>query len=266
MTPLVRAERVGKSFGTHMALDDVTLDVAPGEVVCIIGPSGSGKTTFLRCVNQLERFDKGALWVNGELLGYRHDGAALHPLSEREIGRQRRATGMVFQRFNLFPHLTALENITEGPIRVLKRPAAEAREQARALLARVGLANRADAYPAALSGGQQQRVAIARSLAMKPMLMLFDEPTSALDLELVGEVLNVMRDLARSGMTMIVVTHELGFAREVANRIVFMAEGRVVEIGAPADMLGAPREARTRSFLSAVLAPQATEPAARPET
>jgi polar amino acid transport system ATP-binding protein len=169
---------------------------------------------------------------------------------------------MVFQRFNLFPHLTALENITEGPIQVLRRPAAEAREQARALLARVGLANKADAYPAALSGGQQQRVAIARSLAMKPALMLFDEPTSALDLELVGEVLNVMRDLARSGMTMIVVTHELGFAREVANRIVFMAEGRVVEIGAPADLLGAPREARTRSFLSAVLAPQATEPAA----
>ena len=265
MTPLVRAVRVGKSFGSHAALSDVTLDVAPGEVVCIIGPSGSGKTTFLRCVNQLERFDSGALWVNGELLGYRHDGAALHPLNEREIGRQRRATGMVFQRFNLFPHLTALENITEGPIQVLRQPAREARDQARMLLARVGLSDKADAYPAALSGGQQQRVAIARSLAMKPMLMLFDEPTSALDLELVGEVLNVMRDLAHSGMTMIVVTHELNFAREVANRIVFMDGGRVVEVAPPAELLGAPREARTRSFLSAVLAPRAAKPEERAE-
>ncbi len=253
MSKLVSAVKVGKSFGAHRALVDFTLDVGLGEVVCIIGPSGSGKTTFLRCVNQLERFDAGALFVDGELLGYRRVGDRLHPLSEAEIARQRRATGMVFQRFNLFPHMTALENIVEGPVQVLKQKRAEAVDQARALLDRVGLLHKQDAYPAALSGGQQQRVAIARSLAMKPKLMLFDEPTSALDPELVGEVLGVMRDLAQSGMTMLVVTHELGFAREVGNRVVFCDEGRVIETGPSAELLGNPQEARTKAFLNAVL-------------
>jgi polar amino acid transport system ATP-binding protein len=251
--PLVSALRVGKSFGAHAALVDVTLDVAAGEVVCIIGPSGSGKTTFLRCINQLERIDAGAIWLNGELTGYRHVGGALHPLDEAEIGRQRRVTGMVFQRFNLFPHMTALQNITEGPVQVLKRPAADARADAMRLLDRVGLSHKAGAYPAQLSGGQQQRVAIARSLAMHPKLMLFDEPTSALDAELVGEVLQVMRDLAATGMTMLVVTHELAFAREVAHRVVFMDEGRIVETGAPAEMMNDPKEPRTRNFLRTVL-------------
>jgi polar amino acid transport system ATP-binding protein len=251
--PIVTARKVGKSFGPHRALIDVTLEVMPGEVVCIIGPSGSGKTTFLRCINQLERIDAGALWVDGELTGYRQVGHALHPLSEAEIGRQRRATGMVFQRFNLFPHMTALQNVMEGPVQVLRRSVAEARADALRLLDRVGLTHKAAAYPAELSGGQQQRVAIARSLAMHPKLMLFDEPTSALDAELVGEVLQVMRALAASGMTMLVVTHELGFAREVASRVVFMDEGRVVEIGPPQRIMNEPREARTRHFLRAVL-------------
>jgi polar amino acid transport system ATP-binding protein len=225
----------------------------PTEVVCVIGPSGSGKTTFLRCINQLERIDAGAIWLDGELTGYRIVGDALHPLSEAEIARQRRITGMVFQRFNLFPHMTALQNVTEGPIQVLKKPPQEARATAMALLERVGLAHKANVYPAELSGGQQQRVAIARSLAMQPKLMLFDEPTSALDAELVGEVLGVMRDLAQTGMTMIVVTHELGFAREVSDRVVFMDEGRVVEIDAPERLMKEPREVRTRNFLKAVL-------------
>ena len=251
--PLVAALRVGKSFGGHPALVDVTLDVAPGEVVCIIGPSGSGKTTFLRCINQLERIDAGAIWLNGELTGYRHVAGALHPLTEAEIGRQRRITGMVFQRFNLFPHMTALQNVVEGPVQVLKRPPAEARAEALRLLDRVGLSHKAGAYPAELSGGQQQRVAIARSLAMTPKLMLFDEPTSALDAELVGEVLQVMRDLAGSGMTMLVVTHELGFAREVGHRVVFMDHGRIVEIGPPAEIMKQPKEPRTRDFLRTVL-------------
>jgi len=253
MTPLVSAVRVGKSFGSVRALEDVTLDVMPSEVVCVIGPSGSGKTTLLRCINQLERIDAGAIWLDGELTGYRIVGEALHPLSETEIARQRRITGMVFQRFNLFPHMTALQNVTEGPIQVLKKPPQEARAAAMALLERVGLAHKANVYPAELSGGQQQRVAIARSLAMQPKLMLFDEPTSALDAELVGEVLAVMRDLAQTGMTMIVVTHELGFAREVSDRIVFMDEGRVIEIDAPGRLMKEPREARTRNFLKAVL-------------
>jgi polar amino acid transport system ATP-binding protein len=222
-------------------------------VVCVIGPSGSGKTTLLRCINQLERIDAGAIWLDGELTGYRIVGEALHPLSETEIARQRRITGMVFQRFNLFPHMTALQNVTEGPIQVLKKSPQEARAAAMALLERVGLAHKANVYPAELSGGQQQRVAIARSLAMQPKLMLFDEPTSALDAELVGEVLAVMRDLAQTGMTMIVVTHELGFAREVSDRIVFMDEGRVIEIDAPGRLMKEPREARTRNFLKAVL-------------
>jgi polar amino acid transport system ATP-binding protein len=251
--PIVSALKVGKKFGAHDALADVTFDVMPREVVCIIGPSGSGKTTFLRCVNQLERIDSGALWVDGELTGYRHAGGALHPLSDAEIARQRRATGMVFQRFNLFPHMTALGNVTEGPVQVLRRPFAQARDEAVALLNRVGLAHKANAYPAELSGGQQQRVAIARSLAMNPKLMLFDEPTSALDPELVGEVLAVMRDLAASGMTMIVVTHELSFARDVGHRIVFMEGGRIVETG-PADLMTTvPREARTRHFLRGII-------------
>jgi polar amino acid transport system ATP-binding protein len=251
---LVSAVKVGKSFGSVVALNDVTLDVAKGEVVCIIGPSGSGKTTFLRCINQLERIDSGALWLDGELTGYRRVGDALHPLSEAEISRQRRITGMVFQRFNLFPHMTALGNVTEGPVQVLKMKPAAAREAAMALLERVGLAHKAKAYPAELSGGQQQRVAIARSLAMNPKLMLFDEPTSALDPELVGEVLNVMRDLAGSGMTMVVVTHELGFARDVSDRVIFMDQGSVVEAGAPSDLMSAPREPRTRDFLRTILA------------
>jgi polar amino acid transport system ATP-binding protein len=253
MKPLVSAVRVGKSFGSVKALEDITLDVMPTEVVCVIGPSGSGKTTFLRCINQLERIDAGAIWLDGELTGYRIVGDALHPLSEAEIARQRRITGMVFQRFNLFPHMTALQNVTEGPIQVLKRPPQEARASAMALLERVGLAHKANVYPAELSGGQQQRVAIARSLAMQPKLMLFDEPTSALDAELVGEVLGVIRDLAQTGMTMIVVTHELGFAREVSDRVVFMDEGRVIEIDAPERLMKEPREARTRDFLKAVL-------------
>jgi polar amino acid transport system ATP-binding protein len=253
MKPLVSAVRVGKSFGSVTALEDVTLDVMPSEVVCVIGPSGSGKTTLLRCINQLERIDAGAIWLDGELTGYRIVGDALHPLSESEIARQRRITGMVFQRFNLFPHMTALQNVTEGPVQVLKKPPQEARVAAMALLERVGVAHKANVYPAELSGGQQQRVAIARSLAMQPKLMLFDEPTSALDAELVGEVLSVMRDLAQTGMTMIVVTHELGFAREVSDRVVFMDEGRVIEIDHPERLMKEPREARTRNFLKAVL-------------
>ena len=250
---LVSAVKVGKRFGGLAALDNVSLDVAKGEVVCIIGPSGSGKTTFLRCINQLERIDSGALWLDGELTGYRRVGDALHPLSEAEIARQRRITGMVFQRFNLFPHMTALGNVTEGPIHVLRTKPAVARDAAMVLLERVGLAHKANAYPAELSGGQQQRVAIARSLAMKPKLMLFDEPTSALDPELVGEVLSVMRDLAASGMTMVVVTHELGFARDVSDRVIFMDRGSVVESGAPAELMSRPQEARTRDFLRTVL-------------
>ncbi|HWK47923.1 MAG TPA: amino acid ABC transporter ATP-binding protein [Stellaceae bacterium] len=251
--PIVVAVDVCKSFGTFHALVDVGLTVERGEVLCIIGPSGSGKTTFLRCINQLERIDGGAVWVDGELTGYRRVGDKLYPLSEAEIARQRLATGMVFQRFNLFPHMTVLQNIIEGPVRVQRRPRGEAEAEALVLLDRVGLAHKSASYPVELSGGQQQRVAIARALAMRPRLMLFDEPTSALDPELVGEVLAVMRDLARSGMTMIVVTHELGFAREVADRVVFMDKGQVIEQGAARDVLGAPQNPRTKEFLAAVL-------------
>ena len=253
MSAIVQAVGLGKSFGQFQALKDVTLDVITGEVLCVIGPSGSGKSTFLRCINQLETVTDGALWVDGELVGYRRVGNKLYELTDSQIARQRLATGMVFQRFNLFPHMTALENIIEGPIQVLKRPRAEALDQARALLDRVGLAHKADAFPVELSGGQQQRVAIARALAMKPKLMLFDEPTSALDPELVGEVLAVMRDLAQSGMTMIVVTHELGFAREVASRVVFMDAGQIIETGPPAEILTRPRNQRTADFISAVI-------------
>ena len=253
MSAIVQAVGLGKSFGQFQALKNVTLDVITGEVLCVIGPSGSGKSTFLRCINQLETVTDGALWVDGELVGYRRVGNKLYELTDSQIARQRLATGMVFQRFNLFPHKTALENVIEGPIQVLKMERRQAELAANELLARVGLAHKCGAYPIELSGGQQQRVAIARALAMKPALMLFDEPTSALDPELVGEVLSVMRDLARTGMTMIVVTHELGFAREVANRVLFMDQGLVVEAGSPEQVLGRPIQARTRDFISAVL-------------
>ncbi|MGY4298659.1 polar amino acid transport system ATP-binding protein [Bradyrhizobium sp. i1.4.4] len=253
MNPIVKAVGVRKSFGSFEALKGIDLEIGRGEVLCVIGPSGSGKSTFLRCINQLESIDDGALWVNGELVGYRLDGHRLYELSEREIARQRLATGMVFQRFNLFPHKTALENVTEGPVQVLKHERKQAEANARELLARVGLSEKYDAYPIELSGGQQQRVAIARALAMQPALMLFDEPTSALDPELVGEVLAVMRDVAQTGMTMVVVTHELGFAREVASRVLFMDQGQLVENGPPEQVLGNPLHARTRDFISAVL-------------
>jgi len=251
--PLVAIRSVSKNFGEFQALNRVSLDVWAGEVLCLIGASGSGKTTLLRCINQLTSIDRGGIWLDGELLGVRQESGRLHRLTERQIARQRLKTGMVFQRFNLFPHKTALENITEGPVQVQDRGREEARAEAMELLERVGLAAKADAYPSQLSGGQQQRVAIARALAMKPMLMLFDEPTSALDPELVGEVLAVMKELARSGMTMMVVTHELGFAREVADTVVYMDHGAIVESGPAAEVLGKPREVRTQSFLSAVI-------------
>ena len=251
--PLVAIRSVSKNFGEFQALNRVSLDVRAGEVLCLIGASGSGKTTLLRCINQLTSIDSGGIWLDGELLGVREEGGRLHRLTERQIARQRLKTGMVFQRFNLFPHKTALENITEGPVQVQGRRKEDARAEAMELLGRVGLAAKADAYPSQLSGGQQQRVAIARALAMKPMLMLFDEPTSALDPELVGEVLSVMKELARSGMTMMVVTHELGFAREVADTVVYMDHGAIVESGPAAEVLGKPREVRTQSFLSAVI-------------
>jgi ABC-type polar amino acid transport system ATPase subunit len=252
-SPIVVAAGVTKQFGPLKALNKVSLSVLPGAVQCIIGPSGSGKSTLLRCINQLEKIDAGAITLAGELIGYRRVGNELHELSDAEIARQRLKTGMVFQRFNLFNHMTALQNIVEGPVTVLKRPRREAAAEAEALLARVGLAEKRDAYPIELSGGQQQRIAIARALAMKPQIMLFDEPTSALDPELVGEVLAVMRDLAATGMTMIVVTHELGFAREVASDVVFMDKGEIVEQGPPRQVLVAPSQPRTRDFIAAVL-------------
>ncbi|MGO4672126.1 amino acid ABC transporter ATP-binding protein [Bosea sp. 2YAB26] len=250
---IVAAANVTKRFGDLRALNNVSLTIAPGTVQCIIGPSGSGKSTLLRCINQLEKIDQGAIWVDGQLIGFRIKGDELHELSDAEIARQRLSTGMVFQRFNLFNHMTVLENIIEGPVTVLRRPRQEAIAEAEKLLARVGLSEKRNAYPIELSGGQQQRIAIARALAMKPKLMLFDEPTSALDPELVGEVLAVMRDLAASGMTMIVVTHELGFAREVATDVVFMDKGEIVERGPPNAVLVAPQQARTRDFIAAVL-------------
>ena len=251
--PMVLAEGVHKRFGRNEVLKGITLRVAPGEVMCLLGPSGSGKSTFLRCINHLEKINAGRLSVDGELVGYRQVGDRLHELRESEIARKRAEIGMVFQHFNLFPHMTALENVTCAPIRVKRAAREQARASARDLLDRVGLADKLDAYPAQLSGGQQQRVAIARALAMEPKLMLFDEPTSALDPELVGEVLAVMQQLARDGMTMVVVTHEMGFAREVADTVVFMDGGVVVEAGPPAEVLGAPRHERTRAFLSKVL-------------
>ncbi|MFY1699408.1 MULTISPECIES: amino acid ABC transporter ATP-binding protein [unclassified Solwaraspora] len=252
-TLMVYAENVHKSFGSLDVLNGVDLAVRPGEVCCVIGPSGSGKSTFLRCINHLEKIDAGRIWVDGALVGYRQRGGKLHELPAREVAAQRRSIGMVFQRFNLFPHMSALANVMEAPLRVRGEPKAAVRERAVALLDRVGLADRAHAYPGQLSGGQQQRVAIARALAMRPKVMLFDEPTSALDPELVGEVLDVMRDLARDGMTMIVVTHEIGFAREVGDSLVFMDGGVVVEAGVPREVLADPRHERTRAFLSKVL-------------
>jgi len=250
---MVKAEAVHKRFGRLEVLKGIDLEVHRREVMCMLGPSGSGKSTFLRCINHLEKINSGRLSVDGELVGYRESGGKLHELHEREVARKRAQIGVVFQHFNLFPHMTALENVTLGPTRVLKVPRDEARERAIGLLNRVGLGDKVDTYPVALSGGQQQRVAIARALAMQPKLMLFDEPTSALDPELVGDVLDAMRQLARDGMTMIVVTHEMGFAREVADTVVFLDEGVVVESGAPGEVLANPREERTREFLSKVL-------------
>jgi polar amino acid transport system ATP-binding protein len=249
----VSVESVHKRFGRCRVLNGISLEVHPGEVLCVLGPSGSGKSTLLRCINHLEKIDAGRLWVDGELVGYRQAGGRLHELREREVARERAQIGMVFQRFNLFGHLTALENVTLAPIRVRGRSRREGLARGRELLAQVGLSDKLHEHPARLSGGQQQRVAIARALAMNPKLMLFDEPTSALDPELVGDVLEVMRRLARDGMTMIVVTHELGFAREVADSVAFVADGVLVEHGSPAAVLDDPRHARTRAFLSKVL-------------
>ncbi|KAB2593302.1 amino acid ABC transporter ATP-binding protein [Streptomyces arboris] len=251
--PMVHAQGVRKHFGKLEVLKGIDLTVERGEVCCLLGPSGSGKSTFLRCINHLEKIDGGTLAVEGELVGYRRRGARLHELREKEIAAHRRDIGMVFQRFNLFPHLTAEQNIMEAPVRVSGANTADARADARRLLKQVGLADWAGHYPAQLSGGQQQRVAIARALAMKPKLMLFDEPTSALDPELVGDVLDVMRQLAADGMTMVVVTHEIGFAREVGDTAVFMDDGVVVEAGDPRQVLVDPEQERTRAFLSKVL-------------
>ena len=252
-TPMVRAESVHKSFGRNEVLRGIDLEVAPREVMCIIGPSGSGKSTFLRCINHLEKIDAGRLWVDGELVGYQERGGRLHELPDREVCRKRSEIGMVFQSFNLFPHMTALENVIEAPVKVKREQVTAATERGRALLDRGGLGDKMNAHPRQLSGGQQQRVAIARALAMQPKLMLFDEPTSALDPELVGDVLNVMRDLAHEGMTMIVVTHEMGFAREVGDSLVFMDSGTIVEAGNPRDVIGNPQQQRTKDFLSKVL-------------
>jgi polar amino acid transport system ATP-binding protein len=250
---MVRAEGVRKYFGPNEVLRGIDLEVGNGDVMCIIGPSGSGKSTFLRCINHLEKVDGGRLFVDGHLVGYRQQGNKLYELRDREVCARRSEIGMVFQRFNLFPHMTALENVTVGPTRVKHEARNVAANRARQLLERVGLGDKVGFYPNRLSGGQQQRVAIARALAMEPKLMLFDEPTSALDPELVSEVLDVMRSLAKDGMTMIVVTHEIGFAREVGDRLVFMDEGRIVESGAPRDVLGNPKQERTRVFLSRIL-------------
>jgi len=250
---MVKAEGVHKSFGLAHILKGIDLEVNPREVFCLIGPSGSGKSTFLRCINHLEKIDAGRLWVDGELVGYRQRGGKLHELRDKEVAAQRRSIGMVFQRFHLFPHMTALENVTEAPQRVKGVGKDAARSRGIELLERVGLGDRVHNYPNQLSGGQQQRVAIARALAMEPKLMLFDEPTSALDPELVGEVLDVMRGLATDGMTMVVVTHEMGFAREVGDTLVFMDDGVVVEAGDPKQVLTDPQHDRTRAFLSKVL-------------
>jgi polar amino acid transport system ATP-binding protein len=250
---MLKAEGVHKRFGRLEVLRGISLEVGRGEVMCIIGPSGSGKSTFLRAINHLEQINSGRLWVDGALVGYRQHGDKLHELRDAEVAKRRAEIGMVFQRFNLFPHKTALENVIEAPRLVRGLSKVQATEEATALLARVGLADKLTIYPSQLSGGQQQRVAIARALAMKPKLMLFDEPTSALDPELVGEVLDVMRALAADGMTMVVVTHEIGFAREVADKLVFMDGGVIVEAGDPRQVLANPQHERTKLFLSKVL-------------
>jgi len=251
--PMVKAEAVHKSFGHLEVLKGIDLEVQPSQVVVLLGPSGSGKSTFLRCINHLEQINAGRLSVDGELVGYREEGGKLHELRDREVARKRAEIGMVFQRFNLFPHMTALENVCEAPCQVKGTRKDEARRRGQELLDQVGLADKADVYPMQLSGGQQQRVAIARALAMDPKLMLFDEPTSALDPELVGDVLDAMKKLARDGMTMIVVTHEMGFAREVGDKLVFMDEGVIVEEGPPAEVFAKPKHQRTRTFLSRIL-------------
>jgi polar amino acid transport system ATP-binding protein len=251
--PMVRAQAVHKSFGRLHVLRGIDLEVAPKEVTCLVGPSGSGKSTFLRCINHLERIDAGKLYVDGDLVGYTQRGDKLYELPEGEVCRKRAEIGMVFQHFNLFPHMTALGNVIEAPMRVKGESRAEAAEHGRELLARVGLAEKENVYPRQLSGGQQQRVAIARALAMRPKLMLFDEPTSALDPELVGEVLDAMRGLAKDGMTMVVVTHEMGFAREVGDSLVFMDGGVIVEAGKPREVLTNPQHPRTIQFLSKIL-------------
>jgi polar amino acid transport system ATP-binding protein len=250
---MVDARSVRKSYGSNEVLQGITLSVEQGEVLCIIGPSGSGKSTFLRCLNHLESINGGRIYVNDELMGYRQAGKVLHEMKPKDIARQRQAIGMVFQRFNLFPHMTALQNVIEAPIGVAGVSPEDAKKLGLELLDQVGLADKAEHYPAQLSGGQQQRVAIARALAMKPKLMLFDEPTSALDPELVGDVLDVMKGLAKAGMTMIVVTHEMGFAREVADKVVFIDKGQIVEMGTPKQVLDKPQEVRTKAFLNKVL-------------
>ncbi|GGO49439.1 amino acid ABC transporter ATP-binding protein [Streptomyces lasiicapitis] len=250
---MVDIRGVHKSFGPHEVLRGIDLQVRAGEVTVVIGPSGSGKSTLLRAINHLEKLSRGSVSIDGALVGYRRRGNKLYELKEREILRRRTRIGFVFQNFNLFPHLTVLQNITEAPVSALRRPRTEAKERAEALLDRVGLADKADAYPRQLSGGQQQRVAIARALALDPQVLLFDEPTSALDPELVGEVLDVIKDVARAGTTMIVVTHEIGFAREIADTVVFMDDGVIVEQGPPGDVLDHPRQERTKAFLSKVL-------------
>ena len=252
-SPMVNAVEIHKSFGSNEVLKGINLEVNKGEVLCLIGPSGSGKSTFLRCINHLEKIDSGRLSVDGAIIGYREHNGKLYELKPSEAAKQRSGIGMVFQRFNLFPHMTALDNVTSGMIRVQSIDKETATKEGMALLDRVGLSEKANNYPAHLSGGQQQRVAIARSLAMQPKLMLFDEPTSALDPELVGEVLDVMKSLAQSGMTMLVVTHEMGFAKEVADSVIFMDNGVVVESGKPSDVLNNPQHERTKSFLSKVI-------------
>lgn len=252
-TPMISAQSVHKSFGSLDVLKGVTLDVMPGEVACLLGPSGSGKSTFLRCCNHLEKVTAGRLYVGGDLIGYRERDGVLYEITEKQAAAQRADIGMVFQQFNLFAHRTVLENIIEAPVNVKKQPVEKAKKRAMELLEQVGLAHKADAYPVQLSGGQQQRVAIARAVAMEPKLMLFDEPTSALDPELVGEVLRVMKDLAAGGMTMLVVTHEMGFAREVADKIFFMDGGQVIESGTPQQVIDDPQHPRTKEFLSSLL-------------
>ncbi|MDK8680091.1 amino acid ABC transporter ATP-binding protein [Corynebacterium accolens] len=252
-TPMISAQNVHKSFGQFEVLKGIDLEVQPGEVACLLGPSGSGKSTFLRCVNHLDKATAGRLYVDGELIGYREKNGILYEISEKQAAQQRSDIGMVFQSFNLFPHRTVIENIIEAPMQVKKMPEDKARKRAMELLDEVGLAAKADNYPVQLSGGQQQRVAIARAVAMDPKLMLFDEPTSALDPELVGEVLRVMKNLAAQGMTMLVVTHEMGFAREVADKIFFMDGGVVLESGTPAEVLDNPQQPRTKEFLSSLL-------------